>query len=134
MTEANFNDIFNREILLALMPAEKSAQFFEAMYGDADDGAYTISLSYAGHDRSTNNLHFDLLLQERPGKCLSCSLTYGLPDVFARHPLININGLVQEVEQLLGGKTKCSAWKLGFTRTVARDLHSIPLTIQLTPA
>ena len=132
MSDTNFNEIFTRPILQDLMPAEKSAQFFEALYGDANEGAYTISLSYAGYDQPANSLHFELHLNERPGKCLSCNLTYGLPDVFARHPLINIKGLVQEVEQLLSGRAKCGDWKLGFTKTLARDLHAIPLTIQLT--
>jgi len=114
------------------MPPEKSDQFFEALYGDADEGAYTIALSYHGYDSQAQILRLKLQLMERPGKCLSCNLTYGLPDVLTRHPLINIQGLVQEIEKLLAGRVQCSSWKLGTTNPVSRSLHTVPLTIKLT--
>jgi hypothetical protein len=72
-----------------------------------------------------------LNLHERPGRCLACNLTHGLPEVFKRHPIINIKGLVGEIEQLLGGKMVCESWKLGRTDQKGRSLHCIPLQVQL---
>ena len=69
-----------------------------------------------------------------PACCLVCSLTYGLPEVFTRHPVINIKGLVQDIEKKLGGKATCTVWKLGTTVQQQKSLHSIPLTITVAPA
>ena len=46
-----------------------------------------------------------------------------------RHPLINVKGLVGEIEKLLDGKFTCSSYKLGQTREVSKALHIIPLKI-----
>ncbi|MCI5163876.1 MAG: pancreas/duodenum homeobox protein 1, partial [Candidatus Electrothrix sp. AX5] len=101
-------------------------------FGDANEGAYDISLSFQGHDEQSNSLHFNLDLHERPGRCLACNLTSGLPDVFSRHKVINIEGLVTDVEKKLDGKAKCGAWKLGRTQQPKKSLHSIPLQIDLS--
>ena len=66
-----------------------------------------------------------------PGKCISCSLTYGLPEVFSRHPIINIKGLVQNIDALLDGKIRCVDWRLGSTREISNSVHAIPLEIIL---
>ena len=108
-----------------------SDDFFEALYGDADEGAYNISLSFISYDPEQKILSFELQLHEKPGKCLACNLTYGLPEVFSRHPLINIKGLVEKIEVHLGGDTKCISWELGHTRTPDSTMHAIPLIIQL---
>jgi hypothetical protein len=76
-------------------------------------------------------LSFELQLHERPEKCLACNLTYGLPEVFSRHPLLNIKGMVEKIESLLGEETKCISWELGTTQTPASNMHIIPLTIRL---
>ena len=72
-----------------------------------------------------------LRLAQRPGKCITCSLTYGLPEVFTRHPIINIKGLVQNIEVLLDGRGRCVDWQLGSTQEISNDVHVIPLDIFL---
>jgi hypothetical protein len=117
-------DIFTEETLAQLFPADRSDAFFDALYGDKDEGAYDISLAYVASDEDI--LEFELRLKQRPGKCLACNLTYGLPEVFGRHPLININGLARQIEALVDG-LKISGWKLGHTRERSRQLHTVPL-------
>lgn len=131
MLQKNVNTLFTKEILEDILPPQLSNDFFEALYGDANEGAYTISLAFISYDPEHNIASFELQLHERPGKCLACNLTYGLPEVFSRHPLINIKGLVEKIETLLGKDTKCTGWELGRTRTPAANLHTIPLTIRL---
>ena len=129
------NDIlkttFSDEILQELFPPERSDDFFEALFGDAGEGSYDILLRYRGYDENASSLQFNLDLVERPGCCLVCSLTYGLPQVFSRHPVINIKGLVNEIERKLDGKARCVDWKLGTTSQSNKSLHSIPLAIYL---
>lgn len=124
--------IFTDQVLRSLFPLERADAFFDALFGDASEGAYDIALTYAGYDSHANTLDFFLNLHERPGRCLACNLTYGLPEVFGRHPVINIKGLVGDIERLLGGAVRCTDWKLGRTEQKGRSLHCIPLRIQLT--
>ena len=131
MMHKKLNDLFTKDVLEELLPSQLSDDFFEALYGDADEGVYNISLSFKNYDSEKNILFFELQLHERPEKCLACNLTYGLPDVFSRHPLININGMVEKIVALLGDDTKCIGWELGRTQTPASNLHIIPLTIRL---
>jgi hypothetical protein len=63
-----------------------------------------------------------------------CSLTRGLPPVFSRHPIINVAGLVQEIEKLAAGRFRCTDWQLGETIQESEAIHRIPLTIAITPA
>ena len=92
MGETKFDDIFTEDALNELFPSRRSDDFFEALLGDASAGAYDISLKYQGYNSVQKNLTFELHLRERPGKCLACNLTYGLPKVFGAHPVINIKG------------------------------------------
>ena len=131
MLPKDLNDLFTKDVLGNLLPSQLSNDFFEALYGDAAEGAYNISLSFIDYDSGQKTLSFELQLHERPGKCLACNLTYGLPDVFSRHPLLNIKGMVEKIEALLGGETKCISWELGTTQTPAASMHAIPLTIRL---
>jgi len=131
MTHKKLNDLFTKEVLEDLLPPQLSNDFFDALYGDADEGAYNISLSFKNYDSEKNILSFELQLHERPEKCLACNLTYGLPDVFSCHPLLNIKGMVEKIVALLGDDTKCTGWELGRTQTPASNLHIIPLTIRL---
>ena len=124
--------LFSDEMLAEIFPASRTDAFFEALFGDAGEGSFDIALKFTKHDQDNSRLYFELHLTERPGKCLACNLTYGLPEVFSRHPIIDINGVVKEIEQLLDGTVKCGAWQLGHTRTVSSDLHVIPLAIELT--
>ena len=127
----NLTDLFNDEVLTDLFPPQRTNDFFEALFGDANDGAYDIHLRFDGHDETTNSLRFFLDLVERPGCCLACNLTHGLPEVFSRHPVINIKGLVADIEKILAGRARCTDWRLGTTIQKSSGLHSIPLTIQL---
>lgn len=123
------HDIFTKEVLIQLFPAQRAADFFEALFGDAEEGAYDIALTFKGQD--SGSLHFSLDLHERPGRCLACNLTSGLPEVFARHKVINIAGLVEEIGRKLKGGATCGSWKLGRTQQVSKSLHCIPLQISL---
>jgi len=122
---------FPEEILKELFPATRTDQFFDALYGDSAEGAYNIRLRYEG--RRGDKLEFFFDLSRRPGKCLACNLTYGLPQVFDRHPVIDVAGLVDKIGRILEGKFRIRHWELGATREVTRDLHVVPLTVFLAP-
>ncbi len=123
-------EIFTREHLDAIFPPSTSNDFFDALFGDATEGAYDIELAF----RSVTNekLTMELRLNQRPGCCLVCSLTQGLPQVFSRHPIINIAGLVERIDTLLGDHASCGEWSLGATEQLSEALHIVPLFIQLT--
>lgn len=133
MDTQQLKEIFTDDVLAELFPPERSNDFFEALFGDASEGAYDIKLRLRGYDERANILHFNLDLHERPGCCLVCSLTYGLPEVFSRHPLINVKGLVRDIEKKLEGLATCTDWKLGSTNQQEKSLHTIPLTITVQP-
>ncbi|MFC1523991.1 pancreas/duodenum homeobox protein 1 [Thermodesulfobacteriota bacterium] len=131
MTTESIRELFSLNSVKELFPAQRTEDFFEALFGDAAEGAFDISLAFNDHHAETKTLQFELHLTERPGRCLSCNLTYGLPEVFSRHPVINIQGLVADIDKILDGRAACGEWKLGATISAARDLHIIPLIIQL---
>ncbi len=128
---SDFNKIFTDETLKDLFPIDRANEFFDALYGDVEEGVYDITLGFNGHNTSENTLEFALNLSERPGKCLACNLTYGLPEVFSRHPIINVAGVVSKVDELLGDSASCGDWSLGSTQTISRTLYAVPLTIRL---
>ena len=118
--------------LTTLFPEDKADNFFAALYGDAKEGAYDISLKFKEYKDKLLTLEFNLI--QRPGKCLVCNLTYGLPRVFSKHPIININEIVKKIETLLTQKKenkKCIGWELGRTHEISRELHIIPLVISI---
>lgn len=125
----DFDTLFNQQNLDSLFPKERSDQFFDALYGDAAEGAYDIRLGFKGADN--NHLKFDIELHQRPGKCLACNLTYGLPEVFSRHPIVDVKGLVARIDDLLVDQAQCQGWQLGATREISRQLHVVPLTIEI---
>lgn len=127
----DFTSIFTDELLKEMFPARRSDDFFEALFGDANEGAFDIELSFQDYDQAAKRLHFNLKLHERPGRCLACNLTYGLPEVFSRHPIINVKGLVDTIGEKLGPEDSCESWKLGHTVTQSKSLHMIPLHIYL---
>ena len=129
MTNNDFNEIFTQEALDNMFPKDRADKFFDALYGDVSEGAYDICLKFDGSNK--DSLHFEFHLKERPGKCLACSVTYGLPQVFTRHPIINVKGIVQGIDQLLDGRAKCGDWRLGRTHEVSRTLHVVPLAIKI---
>ncbi|MBF0200987.1 MAG: pancreas/duodenum homeobox protein 1 [Desulfamplus sp.] len=129
MTLIDFKDIFTREKLDEIFPPGRSDSFFDALYGDASEGAYDISLEYEGAEEG--KLLFEFHLKQRPGKCLACNLTYGLPTVFERHPIINLDGVARDIEHSLDGKYKCKGWKVGLTREKSRLLHVVPVSFDI---
>lgn len=112
----------------ALFPSDRADAFFDALYGEAEEGAYDIGLAPRSADADTIRLAFEL--RQRPGKCLVCSLTYGLPQVFQRHPIINVKGIAAEVAAQAGWDPDAITWSLGRTEEHSAELHCIPLTIQ----
>jgi hypothetical protein len=131
VAEETYSRIFSPEVLSRLFPSDRADRFFEALLGDASEGAYDIHLAFRAHDPVMRKLHFELQLKERPGKCLACNVTYGLPQVFSRHPVINLKGVVREIENLLNGRAKCVEWTLHGTQPVSKALHTIPLILTL---
>ena len=129
MEKIAFEQLFTQRALRELFPHDRADLFFEGLYGDPSEGAYDISLAFKGHDGDT--LQFEFQLEQRSGKCLVCNLTYGLPEVFSRHPIINIKGLIRNIDQMLGGQWRCIDWQLGLTREVSRELHILPLLITI---
>lgn len=114
------------EFLQEIFPAEKTDEFFDALYGEAEEGAYDISL--ACQDVSPNQANLLFRLRQRPGQCLKCSLTYGLPQVFARHPVINAGKIAKDVAARLGW-TGEPTFRFGITQEVDDTLHQIPFSV-----
>lgn len=121
-------NLFTPQALRELLPPQRTDEFFAALYGEASEGAYDIALAFRG--RGGDRLRFHLELRQRPGRCLACNLTFGLPPVFSRHPVINLQGLVADIGRRLGLEGGL-AWELGRTREVSKELHVIPLSISL---
>jgi len=110
-----------------IFPASKADAFFEALYGAAEDGAYDIKLTFLKHDEKSLSMAFEL--HQRPDKCLACNLTYGLPQVFQRHPIINVPKVVQQITEKLKLNTSDVKWELGKTQEESRSFHYVPLNI-----
>ena len=126
-----FETLFTPDRLAGLFPADRADRFFEALFGDAREGAYDIRLEFDGVEG--NQLRFLFHLSERPGKCLSCSLTYGLPHVFSRHPVIGVADLVSGIDALLDGTHRCGTWEMGRTQEIDRRNHVVSLSIKVDP-
>ncbi len=126
---SDIKDKLSKEVLDEIFPKQKTDDFFDALFGDVEAGAYDIELAY--RDNNSETLNMALLLHQRPGHCLACNLTQGLPQVFSRHPIINITGIVQKIDQILGDTIRCGEWTLGYTEHSSSTTHAIPLDIQL---
>ena len=129
MSKDRFDDLFTPDLINRMFPDNRADRFFDALYGDPSEGAYDIKLVFK--QSTADTLLFEFHLTQRSQKCLRCNLTYGLPGVFSRHPVINVKGLVQQIDQHLNGQGKCVDWKLGTTREISDELHVIPLTINV---
>jgi len=126
MDQAVLDQVLTQDYLDTLLPAGISDQFFEALYGDASDGAYDIRFEFISANDKRIVLAFNLT--QRPGKCLVCSLTYGLPNVFSRHPLINIKGMVEKMKEK---GLKIKSWRLGDTEEQTPSFHTVPFYLDL---
>jgi hypothetical protein len=131
MINLDYQALFTTEVMQQLLPLQRADQFFQALYGGLEEGAYDIRLVFKRHDPDRNSLEFELELQERPGKCLACNLTYGLPEVFSRHPVLNLKEVALEIEKVLQGKARCLSWSLGRTNPRTPTLHAIPFILTL---
>ena len=120
--------LFTPSFLDETFPASKTAAFFEALFGDAEDGAYDIKLTF--ESRTEAELRFAFHLVQRPGMCLSCNLTYGLPQVFSRHPVLSVGTLAQTLSERAG--KRLVSWTLSSTREISRALHIIPFIITVS--
>ncbi len=123
--------LFSETLLQKLFPPERANQFFEALFGDPEEGAYDIFLVYRWFDEERGLIRLDFELRQRPGRCLACHLTYGLPEVFARHPVINVSGLVEELNRQLDG-LRITGWRLGPTEELGPATHAVPLWLEVT--
>ena len=117
---------FSPACLDEVFPPALTDAFFEALFGDAEDGAYDIRLRF--EKQGPDELAFTFQLHQRPGMCLACNLTYGLPQVFTRHPVLAVAKLAQTLGERIG-KIPAS-WAMGSTREISRSLHVIPFTIR----
>ncbi len=122
------------DFLSLLFPPGRDDEFFEALYGGAEDGAFDIRLTLEGVREEAGEVVLAFTLTERPGKCMACSLTYGLPPVFERHPIINLKGILDGVSQRLAPDWKVEGYKIGATAPKAPKVNIIPLAIQVAPA
>ena len=82
--------VLDKAFLESVFPPERTEAFFDALFGGAEEGAYDIVLVCRSEGEGKAELAFEL--HQRPGKCLACNLTYGLPQVFQRHPILNVAG------------------------------------------
>lgn len=130
MKAQDYSELFVPDKLDRVFPTERADQFFDALFGDAGEGAYDIRLAFNAVENDRLEFQFELI--RRPGKCLVCNLTYGLPQVFARHPVVNVKGVVSEIEKMLPDHLVCSDWQLCNTQEISGDLHIVPLHVTLT--
>lgn len=122
----NRNQELDQTTLDGIFPPERTDAFFDALFGGAEDGAYDIRLVNRGVADGTAHLAFEL--RQRPGKCLKCSLTYGLPQVFQRHPVLDVAGVARAVAERLGWEGT-PAWRLAPTEELDAETHAIPLIV-----
>ena len=127
--DIDYKAVFSGKVMARIFPADRTDRFFDALFGDPAEGAFDIRLEYDGNNG--NQLSFTFKLRQRPGKCLVCNLTYGLPQVFERHPVIDLGGIIKNIEKRMGGELQCDRWELGSTRELSREFHVIPLTLTL---
>lgn len=117
----------NQAELDKIFPASKTDEFFEAIYGGAEEGAYDIVLT--AHEIGPDQADMAFELRRREGQCLKCNLTYGLPEVFKRHPVLNLDGIAKDLSQILGWETKPS-WEVHPVQEIDDNLHIIPFTVR----
>ncbi len=108
-----------------LFPTERTNEFFEALFGDADEGAYDIKLAL--HEQSADKIIIHYQLHGRPNKCLACNLTSGLPHVFNRHPIIASAKTAEAIAK--EANFDAFDFTIGTTIQLNDALHLIPLTI-----
>jgi hypothetical protein len=129
MHSPSYKTIFSQRVLDQIFPPSRADCFFDALLGDSSEGAFDIAFAYAGE--TDDQINFEFQLNQRPGKCLACNLTYGLPEVFTRHPVIDVAGVVRQIDSRMINGQRCGEWTIGRTREISRVLHVLPLTVNL---
>ena len=119
------SQITDQAFLDSIFPASRTDDFFDALFGGAEEGAYDIRLIYRAADDQRLQMAFELT--QRPGKCLRCNLTYGLPEVFKRHPVLNVAQVAKDLAKACGWENV--QWSLGTTEEVSGSVHVIPFTL-----
>ena len=66
-------DVFTPECLNDLFPIQRTNDFFDALFGDAEEGAYDIRLVVDPEESDDGELHFYFELHQRAGRCLRFS-------------------------------------------------------------
>ncbi len=127
MAITNAASVLTDAALATIFPASKTDEFFDALYGDAEDGAYDIRLTFIS--ATSNQIELAFALDQRANQCLRCNLTYGLPQVFARHPIIGVAKVVAAVATMLDLDPAACTWELGRTQEHSEKIHTIPLYI-----
>ena len=109
----------DQDFLDAAFPAQRTDDFFDALFGGAEEGAYDIRLVCRNVTPDRAVLAFEL--RRRPGK--------GLPQVFQRHPVLNVAGVAKAVAARLGWP-ETNRWSLEPTEEISHELHAIPLVLE----
>ncbi len=117
--------MFSQEFLTNLFPPERTNDFFEALFGAPEDGAYDIKMSYQGKENKTLKFYFEL--HARPNQCLRCNLTTGLPPVFERHPIIAAKAMAEKIAEHASFANH--TWKIGQTIQYSEAVHYVPLYV-----
>lgn len=123
----SYDVVFSAERLTSLFPPQRTEDFFEALFGGAEDGAYDIRLAFRAGNETRLDFFFEL--HQRANKCLACNLTHGLPQVFSRHPVINVKGLAAELCALAEWPEGSWKWELDHTQEVSDALHVVPFIL-----
>lgn len=123
----SYDIVFSAERLASLFPPQRTEDFFEALFGGVEDGAYDIRLAFL--TGSEKRLDFAFELHQRNHKCLACNLTHGLPQVFSRHPIINAKGLAAELALWAQWPEGSWQWALDHTQEVSDSLHVVPFSL-----
>ena len=123
--------VLDKAFLESVFPPERTEAFFDALFGGAEEGAYDIVLVCRSEGEGKAELAFEL--HQRPGKCLACNLTYGLPQVFQRHPILNVAGVARAVAEKLGWpifvKPANAGSSVGISK--ARDMAELEAAVDL---
>jgi len=125
------NELIQEDKLNELFPKGKDNEFFEAFYGGLEDGAFDINFSFESYNPDNSELVFGFNLKERPGKCMACNLTYGLPAVFEKSPIINLKAIINGINEMINPHYEVNEFILGKTIPKAPKLNVIPLIIKL---
>ena len=83
MTTDTIKTVLTKENLEKIFPRQRANDFFEALFGDADEGAYDIELAYREHNGST--LVMDLLLR----RLLDLGIRLARPGEFSERAFLN---------------------------------------------